>query len=292
MGTIRVPSIFTEFDSNEVDLHVPGHEELLKKMAMNNNYLLNLMPVGAIIFVNGSQSGVTLPDINYWQLCDGSEITNPNSPIRTIGIFQRFTPNLFEKFPRGSNDTINNNSGGTHTHNLDHTHSTGATHSGGPFLDARDKGYGEGYYSSIHGHVNLPTVAPFSPIKATKIINKVRYTANQSCIIWKNISLNFIHDFVYGHGIITVTNDSGVIDPNGKRINVTIVPSITTAAQVKSWIDGNSQAAALVTTELTGTGAEVHTIIGKRSLSGGADTGTNEMITPRHVYLLAYMKVV
>jgi len=285
MGNIRVPSIFTEYHSNEVDLHVPGHEELLKKMAMNNNFLLNLMPIGSIIYINATQIGVTLPNINYWQLCDGSEITNPNSPLRTIGIFNRFTPNFNEKYPRGANDIINNNSGGTNTHNLDHTHSTSASGGGGQAIDNRNKDPASSNIRSaiLHTHGNLATDAPVNATRATKVIDYVRYTAKAEGSVGNDIRLNFYFDVLGGPGQVSVS---------GSVINVSVISGITTASQVKGYVDGNSQATSLVSTELTGNGSETHNIIGARSLTGGKEGGTTEILSPKFVYLLAYMKVV
>lgn len=56
--------------------------ELFAALAANVGYLLDAVPVGQVIPVMVGLTGVPTPNPLLWQLCDGSLITNPNSPIR------------------------------------------------------------------------------------------------------------------------------------------------------------------------------------------------------------------
>jgi len=134
---IEVPSLFAEYGDNELKLKNGAHEELLRKIILNNNLLINLMPVGSIIFIDVNQTGISLPDQTYWQECDGSEITNPLSPLRTQGIFERFTPDLKNKYPRGANTVDGNSSGGSFNKSIAHSHGGYTSTNGafGGFLD-------------------------------------------------------------------------------------------------------------------------------------------------------------
>lgn len=123
---ITVPPILTPMHDSEVRLSGPVHEELVRKIAQNLNFLGNLIPIGTIVFVEINKIGVTAPDESIWQLCDGSEITNASSPLRTVGLIQRFTPNLLGKHSRCSGDDSTNPTGGSYSYNFGHNH-TGLT---------------------------------------------------------------------------------------------------------------------------------------------------------------------
>ena len=149
---IFIPSIFTEYHLSEVELKGPVHEELLHKMVANNNFLLDLMPIGTIIYFNDNQSqGISL-NSTVWQYCDGSEINNPISPIRSMGIFQNFVPDFRNRYPRCANTESVNNSGGSFEHNILHTHSIGAAGGGGGGLDNETKGPGDQRHGPPHNH--------------------------------------------------------------------------------------------------------------------------------------------
>lgn len=123
---VVTPPIFTPMHREEASYQTPTHQELVRKFARNFNFLGNLIPVGAIIYVEINKVGVPAPDENVWQLCNGDEITNVNSPLRSVGIIQRFTPNLLGKHPRSAMDPNLNTQGGTYSYDLSHSHG-GAT---------------------------------------------------------------------------------------------------------------------------------------------------------------------
>jgi hypothetical protein len=65
----------------------------------NNVDLLSLIvPIGEVVPIMVGIPGVPTPDSNIWQLCDGSEITNENSPLRSIGAEIRYAPDLRDNF--------------------------------------------------------------------------------------------------------------------------------------------------------------------------------------------------
>lgn len=63
----------------------------------NNDFLLACSPVGTIAPILFGFPGVPLPDSNVWQECNGSEITNPNSPLRSQNV-KNFTPNMIDRY--------------------------------------------------------------------------------------------------------------------------------------------------------------------------------------------------
>jgi hypothetical protein len=136
---IITPPINTPIHDIETDYQSSINEETLHKMIVNNNWLLDLRPIGTIVFINTNQPGSSTPDSSVYQICDGSEIVHPLSPIRSIGLHQRFTPDLRGKYPRGANDWTTNPIGGTWDHNVEHAHSTGGYSSLGSTITA-DKG--------------------------------------------------------------------------------------------------------------------------------------------------------
>lgn len=96
---ITTPQQFTKTHKEEVFYENSINEETIKKIIYNNNWLLDLVPIGSIVYIQTNQIGGGTPDPNVWQFCDGSEIVNPNSPIRSIGLNQRFTPDMRSRFP-------------------------------------------------------------------------------------------------------------------------------------------------------------------------------------------------
>lgn len=75
-------------------------QELATAIYNNNVWLNALIPVGMVIPIMTNIPGVASPDPNIWQECDGAEITNENSPLRSFGGVQYFTPNLIDKYIR------------------------------------------------------------------------------------------------------------------------------------------------------------------------------------------------
>lgn len=117
-------SVFTPIDDDDTNHGDLLSVELFAKIADNVNYLIDSNPVGKVIMVLYGLTSVPLPDPNYWQLCDGSPIIDPLSPL--VGFN---TPDYTDvgRFLRGFS-TLGQvgNFSGSHTKNLSHSHG-GAT---------------------------------------------------------------------------------------------------------------------------------------------------------------------
>ena len=72
--------------------------EVSSQLKDNIDLLSLVVPVGEITPIMVGITGVPTPDSNIWQECNGSEIVNENSPLRTIGNEQNFTPDLRERY--------------------------------------------------------------------------------------------------------------------------------------------------------------------------------------------------
>ena len=119
---IVVPAIFSPMIDAEVEYARSVSEETVRKLVQNANMLGQLMPLGTIRAIALNQPGVAVPSTTYFQLADGSEITNPLSILRSIGIALRFTPDLKSKYIRGAPNAVSNVVGGSASVNLAHMH--------------------------------------------------------------------------------------------------------------------------------------------------------------------------
>ena len=72
--------------------------ELAESLRVNIDFLQNVCAIGQIAPIMVDLPGVPDPDINYWQECNGSEITNENSPLRSLGENRHYTPDMRERF--------------------------------------------------------------------------------------------------------------------------------------------------------------------------------------------------
>ena len=105
---IVTPSVFTPHHLEEARQLYSANEESFKKLIRNMNYLIDLVPIGKILFINTNQPQAQLPDSGIWQYCDESEITHPLSPLRTIGLFEGRTPNFQDAVLRAASTTSAN----------------------------------------------------------------------------------------------------------------------------------------------------------------------------------------
>jgi hypothetical protein len=158
---IETPQIFTPVHQEEIyqdDKFQSFNEETYKKICLNNNWLIDLRPIGSILFVNINQEGSEIPDPSVWQECDGSEITNPNSPLRSIGAYQNFTPDMRDRYIKFADSEIGNPQGGSQNHNLAHNHTTGGPSSVGPGIEEKgDRRYRVSHTHSIASQYSNPT---------------------------------------------------------------------------------------------------------------------------------------
>ena len=74
-------------------------QELAQAIRANLEAMALSFPLGEIAPIMTNIPGVSV-DENIWQLCNGSEITNPNSPLRSLPGNPRYTPDLRDSFIR------------------------------------------------------------------------------------------------------------------------------------------------------------------------------------------------
>lgn len=73
---------FVAIDDSETTEGTIVSVELFNTLCTNINTLMLSMPVGTIIPVFTGLSGVAEPDSNIWEVCDGTPVANPSSPVR------------------------------------------------------------------------------------------------------------------------------------------------------------------------------------------------------------------
>lgn len=160
------PVMFTTIHDEEVSLNRPSQEELLRKFFQNLNMLSELAIIGSIEAFALNQPGVESPDASVFQLSDGSEITDPDSPLKTVGITNRFTPDMRSRYLRAADASTNagNEAGGDATVNLSHSHGgTTGVHSAGL---AGEEGNDDVAVSQHHAHpinADLNSAEPLDP---------------------------------------------------------------------------------------------------------------------------------
>ena len=166
--SIVTPPEYTPVHQEEVGLDKSINEESKRKLIHNINWLLDLAPIGEIVYINVNLSGQ--PDPDRWQICDGSEITNPKSPLKTDPNppnTQRFVPDLRNTYARFSPNTTSNNivnstspsAVGSQFHALSHNHGGTGSAGGGGGLDDDPERLSGG--SHAHGIVSNFSSAEF-----------------------------------------------------------------------------------------------------------------------------------
>lgn len=121
--SITYPVLFTAVHDTETTVERPVSEETIRKIIQNINMLSKLHVIGSVKAVALNQPGVTAPTTSQWQVCDGSDISDTDSPLASIFGTTRYTPNIRGRFVRGANasTTSGNELGGAssiaHSHN-------------------------------------------------------------------------------------------------------------------------------------------------------------------------------
>lgn len=143
------PVMFTSIEDTEVAKDRPVSEELVRKMIQNCNLLGELAKIGSIQFVQINLDNAPQVNPDILQLANGGEITQVDSPLKTVVPTNRYTPDMKDKFVRGSPDLSNNTIGGSATTNLSHAHGTGDGGVGGMVNDGDDSST---YNTPFHTH--------------------------------------------------------------------------------------------------------------------------------------------
>ena len=111
------------------------------------------------MYIDINKDGGGTPDSTVWQECNGSEIVNPISPLRTIGLNQNFVPDLRSTYLRAALTTVGNTIAGSQDHNLSHSHTTGgASAIGGGMEDKGDRRHRVAHGHNVATQYNNPTV--------------------------------------------------------------------------------------------------------------------------------------
>ncbi len=158
---IQTPNFGTKLNDLQLDFGSALAEATFKTMGQDINYLIDSVPVGAIVAFAVNLTGVSIPNANLYQLCDGSEIVHPDSPLRTIGLSVKFTPDLRNRFLYGSDAAGQNAFGGSATTPVDFG-DPGSGSTGG--LDPNSGGdpVTAGPWSNPHDH-NFGTIDNIPP---------------------------------------------------------------------------------------------------------------------------------
>lgn len=158
---VTIPPMYTEFDDQELSYKRPVSEETVRKLIQNTNMLGSLALIGSVRAVAVNTPGVPLPSTAQFQLADGTQITDTNSPLQATSGHPRATPKLNDKYIRGASSPTSNadtgdlDPGTSRTRDLSHTHNTGFVFSPivGEEGDER-KAYDQDHLNHNHGIVS------------------------------------------------------------------------------------------------------------------------------------------
>lgn len=157
-------SNFSPIDNNLCTFGKVHSRELASDLRKNLEHLYYTVPVGGICAIASDMPGCPNPNPNIWQVCDGSEITNPNSPIRSLPGNNRFTPNLTNRYIRLWTQTVGQVGQlvGSNEANFHHSHSTSEVGVGPSEGAADDKGNPDAnpHSHSINGQLGVINVEP------------------------------------------------------------------------------------------------------------------------------------
>ena len=139
---------YNPIDNSYTEYGLINSSELFALLANNLNYLIDSMPIGSIVPVMYGMTGVPAPDPAIWQLCDGSAITNPASPLRGYSTPDYVTAGRYIK----GYITVGEigNFGGSNEMDAEHNHG-GAT---GGDVGANGADTDNDKYTNIPGHTH------------------------------------------------------------------------------------------------------------------------------------------
>lgn len=115
-----------KFTAIQEDIGTTIATSLWEQAKAHVNYINASRPLGVLMFFENTQSGLLAsPDARFWQFCDGSPVSNPDSPL-----FGNNVPDCRGKFFRQAQSgetvgTTHNSDTSTWTHS--HGGSTGST---------------------------------------------------------------------------------------------------------------------------------------------------------------------
>lgn len=89
---------FNKIDTDDLNYGSIISYEVATELKDNIDLLSLVVPIGEIVPIAVDIPGVPTPDPNIFQECNGLEITNENSPLRSIGDQIRFVPDMRERY--------------------------------------------------------------------------------------------------------------------------------------------------------------------------------------------------
>lgn len=117
--SVTTPAAVKKFRDVERDFGTTDAQALWQRAAQIVNYVAASQPVGRIMVFHATQPGLPFtPDTRYWQLLDGSTVTNPLSPL--FGVTLPDARNRLVRHPAFSESV--GSTGGSDTVNLSHSH--------------------------------------------------------------------------------------------------------------------------------------------------------------------------
>lgn len=148
------PVVYSDCFEEEFAENATVSEDTVKKLIHNTNLLRALMPIGLLKAVHFNIPGSRIPPESIFQICDGAEITDPNSPLN--GSSTQNTPDMEDRLVRGGSDDteLGNEAGGNATADLTHTHATGNyVSAGGNNILAEGDNHFSAWPSHHHGNL-------------------------------------------------------------------------------------------------------------------------------------------
>lgn len=77
-----ITGLYQPIDSDEAEVgSIVSNDAIFAKLAENLNYFIDSNQVGSVIWTLEGITGMPTPNPKIWQACDGSMITEPNSPL-------------------------------------------------------------------------------------------------------------------------------------------------------------------------------------------------------------------
>lgn len=151
--------------------------ELLQSIKAGLDYVKASLPVGEVVPIMTNIPGVSI-NPKIWQECDGSEITDPDSPLHSIPGLPRYTPNLVGRYVKFPVIGLVGSTGGQNTRNdLGHGHGgyTGATgYESNADSDAFERFEGAEHFHTIPGAWEASTFNIEPPYRTVKFYMRIQ----------------------------------------------------------------------------------------------------------------------
>lgn len=149
----------------------------------------------------------------------------------------------------------------------------GLSMSGNWSMDALTNVQGVSFNPNITGsaqsatglNIDMSNIDVYAGVTATLVVQDLTYDASGVGTDGNSISIEYVGGGTAGAEVVNVT---------GNAIEVEIEDGVSTATQIKAAVDGNVQAAILVTVTISGTAGNAQVIFGPTNLAGGENAGT------------------